>query len=362
MGNSSSNSAEQMRHGSYQPAPSGQQGQQQQQAYAQPRVYAPPPPGGYQSNGGFLMQGVGYNPYGGHFGPPGPSFAAAPRAPLPYQPPPEFQATATIRNQVNLKKKSVKVQPLPESQELEVTFSFDATADCRVSVFTNARDEANCVTTQDMPVAVVPYAKGIDQKFPAVPASSSKLRLHTLPAATTQGWASMPPDQFALVVRLEALTEEGRAQGKSLDSVPPGGALPIWVQAQTTYARMQRQEDGSWTASNVTQKLWVQGSVFELQEIYGMEPGRPVEVADGIEDVEGNECVICMSAPRDTTALPCRHMSCCHTCANELKTQTDKCPICRNVISSLLHMKIAAPSNANSGTPLQAGAAGSSAH
>ncbi len=52
-----------------------------------------------------------------------------------------------------------------------------------------------------------------------------------------------------------------------------------------------------------------------------MEPGRPVDhgggagsssvVVDGqeiVDDDGGNECIICMSAPRDTTALPCRHM------------------------------------------------------
>ena len=61
---------------------------------------------------------------------------------------------------------------------------------------------------------------------------------------------------------------------------------------------------------------------------------------EGYEDVDGNECVICMSAARDTTALPCRHMCMCHGCANALKTQTNKCPICRNEIESLLHIKI----------------------
>ena len=71
-----------------------------------------------------------------------------------------------------------------------------------------------------------------------------------------------------------------------------------------------------------------------------MEPGRPVDVVDGFDDVEGNECVICMSAPRDTTALPCRHMCMCHQCANELKTQTNKCPICRGPIDRLMTVAI----------------------
>ena len=94
----------------------------------------------------------------------------------------------------------------------------------------------------------------------------------------------------------------------------------------------------------IKQKICVNGEAYELQEIYGMEQNRTtvqgIAAAAGLEDVEGNECVICMSAPRDTTALPCRHMCMCHDCASALKTQTNKCPICRNEIESLLHIKI----------------------
>jgi hypothetical protein len=57
------------------------------------------------------------------------------------------------------------------------------------------------------------------------------------------------------------------------------------------------------------------------------------------EDIEGRECVICMSAPRDTTVLPCRHMCICKACAEALRNQTNKCPICRKSMESLLHIK-----------------------
>lgn len=174
-------------------------------------------------------------------------------------------------------------------------------------------------------------------------------------ASALKDWLKMPEDRYAVVVHLEALTDEGRAQNKSLDSVQVGAEAPQWVQSQTTFAKMQRHEDGTWVPSTVLQKICFKGKVFELQEIYGMEQGRPAETVDGFDEVEGNECVICMSEPRDTTALPCRHMCMCHTCANELKAQTNKCPICRNVISSLLHIKIA---NNHGGAGAPGGAAG----
>jgi hypothetical protein len=68
-----------------------------------------------------------------------------------------------------------------------------------------------------------------------------------------------------IVIRLEALTDEGRAESRSIDTVEVGGEVPQWIQSQTTYARLQLQDNGSWTASNVTQKIWVKGSLYELQ-------------------------------------------------------------------------------------------------
>ncbi len=213
---------------------------------------------------------------------------------------------------------------------------------------------------------------------------------------------------YALVIRLEALTEEGRQSGRQLESLEPGCELPEWVQAQSTYVRLVRDDDGHLGARVLKQTIWVKGESYELQEIYGMErsTAKPAvgtvamcmpTTADGLEDVDGNECVICMSAPRDTAALPCRHMCMCHTCAGELKSQvrfgsvrraphgresarrrarashprplmpppplslcitaqTNKCPICRNEIEKLLHIKIVHKgANANGSSAAAAG-------
>lgn len=56
--------------------------------------------------------------------------------------------------------------------------------------------------------------------------------------------------------------------------------------------------------------------------------------------MEERLCVICLNKDRDTTVLPCRHMCMCHECAQELRKQTSKCPICRNHVESLLHIKM----------------------
>jgi len=54
----------------------------------------------------------------------------------------------------------------------------------------------------------------------------------------------------------------------------------------------------------------------------------------------GRECVICMTEPRDTTVLPCRHMCLCSGCADLLRHQSNKCPICRSTVKSMIEIKI----------------------
>ena len=80
------------------------------------------------------------------------------------------------------------------------------------------------------------------------------------------------------------------------------------------------------------QKIQVGNTVYELQEIYGIDQQQ--------DDIDGKECVICMSEEKDTTVLPCRHMCLCSECAKQLRYQTNKCPICRTPVESLLQIKV----------------------
>ena len=54
-----------------------------------------------------------------------------------------------------------------------------------------------------------------------------------------------------------------------------------------------------------------------------------------LRPADARACVICMTEPRDTTVLPCRHMCMCSECAKVLRLQSNKCPICRTSIESL---------------------------
>lgn len=52
----------------------------------------------------------------------------------------------------------------------------------------------------------------------------------------------------------------------------------------------------------------VDGHIYKLSEAYGLNSTRT--------DESGSvECVICLTNPKDTLTLPCKHVSMCNACA-----------------------------------------------
>lgn len=50
-----------------------------------------------------------------------------------------------------------------------------------------------------------------------------------------------------------------------LQELVPGAEQKVWVQSQTTFAQLHKEEDGSWVVRVVKQKIWVAGVSYELQ-------------------------------------------------------------------------------------------------
>lgn len=59
----------------------------------------------------------------------------------------------------------------------------------------------------------------------------------------------------------------------------PGDEQRLWVQSQTTYAVLHKEENNLWEPRVQKQKIWVEGISYELQEIYGaVQPLWPTEL------------------------------------------------------------------------------------
>lgn len=111
------------------------------------------------------------------------------------------------------------------------------------------------------------------------------------------------------------------------------------------------------------QLLEANGSVYTVESLFGADDdivvgavagddnkdangaensGSPAEgnVKPVVDDDDDNGlCVICISEPKDTCVIPCRHLCLCKDCAIELQKHTPKCPVCREPIQQLLHLK-----------------------
>ncbi|UYV79963.1 RNF157 [Cordylochernes scorpioides] len=113
-------------------------------------------------------------------------------------------------------------------------------------------------------------------------------------------------------------------------------------QSHMLIAVVEKNLDSTFTLKPLKQKLFVDGLCYLLQEMYGIENKNVYqgkECSDDEVEDSGSECVICMSDPRDTLILPCRHLCLCNICADSLRYQANNCPICRAPFRALLQIR-----------------------
>ncbi|XP_002976505.2 probable E3 ubiquitin-protein ligase LUL2 [Selaginella moellendorffii] len=247
-------------------------------------------------------------------------------------PPQVHQKAITIRNDVNLKRGTLRLEEDKENAGKHlVSFLFDAAVPGSASILFLAGAGPNFSLVPLKPHLFRPqrvtFDKGLGQRFCQLPGSGVNLSLFEADDLSKDG----KDEVFSLVVRLESMPKEQSSDA----SLPVGGPLPRSIHAQTTYVLLERKASGQYGVRVLKQIIWVEGTRYELQEIYGVG-----NTGDGHPDKHaGRECVICLTNRRDTALLPCRHMCMCSECARILRFQTQRCPICRCVVDKLLEIK-----------------------
>lgn len=241
----------------------------------------------------------------------------------------EHQKAVTIRNDVNLKKESLRIEPDDQNPgKFLVSFTFDATVSGSITIIFFAKEGEDCNLTPMKEDRIAPvtvhFQQGLGQKFRQPSGTGIDLSKYDETELLKVG----DMDIYPLAVKAEASSVVPNGS----EGNPESGAM----NSHRTLAIFEK-EKGEFRMRVVKQILWVNGMRYELQEIYGI--GNSVE-----GDLDGNdpgkECVICLSEPRDTTVLPCRHMCMCSGCAKVLRFQTHRCPICRQPVERLLEMKV----------------------
>lgn len=158
-----------------------------------------------------------------------------------------------------------------------------------------AKEDLDCnlmVTKESLlkPVTVT-FEQGLSQQFRQRAGTGIDFSMFDETELTKVG----DPEVYPLVVKAEACPlnqVESESDGSSVGN------------SQITQAVFEKDK-GQYHVRVMKQILWVNRMRYELQEIYGI--GNTVD-GDFDGNDSGKECVICLSEPRDTTVLPCRHM------------------------------------------------------
>jgi E3 ubiquitin-protein ligase MGRN1 len=281
------------------------------------------------------------------------------------QPVPTMVHAYTIKNDLNVRKKSVRLVRDPENpQQFLLEFVFDATCSGLCTVFFMAKDLTNRTTRveqfhveplEPVPPVPTPFEAGMGQRYRQNSHRGFVPSRYRESFLFEQNPAKLAKHRYPIVILLqrlesaEDLAKSGHRQvqqsaGRSTDTDPNEGSL---VRFQATYVTLCMPPKGLELADEipvkvVQQKILVDGTIYELQEIYGIEE-RMASADDSdaaaAEAEHDDLCIICMTDPRDTTVLPCRHLCLCVDCAQLLRVRSDRCPICRSPVDSLLHIR-----------------------
>lgn len=280
------------------------------------------------------------------------------------------QRSGIVANVVNLDKTTIRVERAPEnSRVLLLQFNFSASVPGYIAVYYGARQ-------------IIHRASDADGAASPVRRVSYK----------TRASAEMDYNEEDVVPRKNRTTEktkfcagfamryqQKRARGLNLDdfdecqltdavdgyypvvirieaSHSPDSSVPrrMRVVSQSTFAVLTCVgTNGDWGIKVVRQEVLVAGTIYVLQELYGIgavdvtaSRGSPETEAQGEKNVfsvdASNECVICLTEPCDTAVLPCNHMCLCQDCGAKLSADPSqdrrRCPICRTDLESLLRI------------------------
>eukprot|EP01063_Lacrimia_lanifica_P006187 TRINITY_DN13723_c0_g1_i1.p1 TRINITY_DN13723_c0_g1~~TRINITY_DN13723_c0_g1_i1.p1 ORF type:complete len:350 (+),score=100.52 TRINITY_DN13723_c0_g1_i1:139-1188(+) len=250
-------------------------------------------------------------------------------APGPSHPPPSMTEARTLSNNATLHSDSVRLAKHPDlPKTYHLVFTFDAVHDCTIAVRVCCRETG----VKEGDVKFVPAADGVD----VVPFADEKVsqgtavQHRTAAIDFTRYPAPAGNDAWMVVVQIVCNADAAAPQ-----------------QLHMSYLEVDLEEE---TASVAQQRLQVGREVFQLEAIFGAAVEAAPEDAEGavkgaVADhlAEDRLCVVCLTDARDTIVMPCRHQCLCHECGEDLIRQTNKCPMCRGPIHSLLKTRRQSP-------------------
>eukprot|EP01128_Nolandella_sp_AFSM9_P006715 TRINITY_DN3518_c0_g1_i1.p1 TRINITY_DN3518_c0_g1~~TRINITY_DN3518_c0_g1_i1.p1 ORF type:complete len:426 (+),score=81.97 TRINITY_DN3518_c0_g1_i1:45-1322(+) len=232
--------------------------------------------------------------------------------------------TEPVSSDVNLNKTSVQVRMLEGndvgSQKHSLRFLYDSHKELEVLVFTNYNS-----SVKNLPVITAKAPAGLDRAF-VLDEFDLEYKGDRTGMESEDDEPADDEVSYPLVITIRAVPEVtsvlslSRLKGESNDRVT----------SQTSYIEVTPALDSPSFATKVVKQIVnFQNNDFVCYDIFGIEQTT-------VDNPE--ECVVCLTELRDTVVIPCRHLCICHSCAQVLRYQSNKCPICRGSARAMLRL------------------------
>eukprot|EP01112_Ceratiomyxa_fruticulosa_P017957 TRINITY_DN5681_c0_g1_i2.p1 TRINITY_DN5681_c0_g1~~TRINITY_DN5681_c0_g1_i2.p1 ORF type:complete len:452 (-),score=113.66 TRINITY_DN5681_c0_g1_i2:246-1601(-) len=253
----------------------------------------------------------------------------------------ETNENTSLTNETNSTNEKTATPPTPADFLHTLRFNFDSTEPCQIRVYLLASE--NTTETTSTPTLTfkaesgpVSFPAGLEQTFslPLVgPLSLTSYKPEELSNMLPGGLIPVLISLKSSVVDSDKKLEENitTKDKDSKDKDKLQNQPNRVVRHQLTYATLIFCTDGTYAIKVFRQKVHFGGSVFGVHDIFGI---------DNNDGGENRECVVCMTEPRDTIVLPCRHCCLCGACAEMMRFQTNKCAICRSAVKSFLKVSL----------------------
>lgn len=172
-----------------------------------------------------------------------------------------------------------------------------------ITIYYFAKEEPDCkfvpVYADAFVPVKIPFQKGSGQKFRQPSGTGIDLGFFELDSLSKP---SSGEEVYPLVICAETtmplISTDEHSYGQLQNTVTT-------PHMQITQAVLEKKNESPFKVRVMRQILWIDGVRYELREIYGI--GNSEESFDD-NTGSGKECVICMTEPKDTAVLPCRHM------------------------------------------------------
>jgi len=249
----------------------------------------------------------------------------------------EEKEVKKIRNYFNLRKDTLKLEPVEgKPMKYRLSFKFDITKDTVCGIFCTARELWNMKYVTTGIEWQTKQHRFVFNKMETEFKSNIEFALPDLDCQNFQNNA----EYYSVIVVMEAQSQQSRPFEKR--------------RSQITFCTLDMKDSGVPELKVSRQKLQIGGRALEMKDIYGLN-----ETSEAHSAEENKVCAICIFEIADTLVLPCRHLCLCKGCAQLMRMQTNRCPICRADASSLLRIQFPNSESDGRQTPVRRQSMGS---